>query len=137
MHYSASLCRGTKLFDLSGRVAIVTGASKGLGEAIALGLASAGADLVIVSRKIEEIKHIKDTGAAVAERLTGAVLTNNPGAWQYQELIDLGTVTAITEPVCWHRVKQNNVWGPWYPKEGYVTPSKFGGQPASTMALLA
>jgi len=70
MHYSTSLCRGTKLFDLSGRVALVTGASKGLGEAIALGLASAGADLVIVSRKIEEITAVasnisKQTGQRV------------------------------------------------------------------------
>lgn len=70
MHYSATLCRGTKLFDLSGRVALVTGASKGLGEAIALGLASAGADLVIVSRKIEEISAVasnisKQTGRRV------------------------------------------------------------------------
>jgi len=55
MHYPDSLCRGTKLFDLTGQVALVTGASKGLGEAIALGLAAAGADLVIVSRKVDEI----------------------------------------------------------------------------------
>jgi len=41
---------GIKLFDLQGRVALVTGGSKGLGQAMAEGLASAGADLVIVSR---------------------------------------------------------------------------------------
>lgn len=41
---------GIKLFDLTGRVAIVTGGSKGLGEAIAAGLASAGARLLIVAR---------------------------------------------------------------------------------------
>ncbi|MFV0442913.1 MAG: SDR family NAD(P)-dependent oxidoreductase [Planctomycetaceae bacterium] len=41
---------GIKLFDLSGRVAIVTGGSKGLGEAMAEGLASAGADVVLASR---------------------------------------------------------------------------------------
>ncbi len=45
---------GIKLFDLTGKVAIVTGASKGLGQAMAAGLASAGADLVITSRHLDE-----------------------------------------------------------------------------------
>nr|WP_172839165.1 2-dehydro-3-deoxy-D-gluconate 5-dehydrogenase KduD [Thermanaeromonas toyohensis] len=38
------------LFSLHGKVAIVTGASRGIGQAIAVGLARAGADLVITSR---------------------------------------------------------------------------------------
>ncbi len=40
----------SELFDLSGRVAIVTGASRGLGQQLARALARAGADLVITSR---------------------------------------------------------------------------------------
>jgi NAD(P)-dependent dehydrogenase (short-subunit alcohol dehydrogenase family) len=43
------------LFDLSGRRALVTGGSKGLGRAIARGLAQAGADVVIVSRHEDEL----------------------------------------------------------------------------------
>jgi NAD(P)-dependent dehydrogenase (short-subunit alcohol dehydrogenase family) len=39
-----------RLFDLSGRVAIVTGASRGLGQYLARALAKAGADLVLTSR---------------------------------------------------------------------------------------
>jgi 2-deoxy-D-gluconate 3-dehydrogenase len=39
-----------QLFDLSGKVAVVTGANKGLGRGMALGLAEAGADIVAVHR---------------------------------------------------------------------------------------
>jgi NAD(P)-dependent dehydrogenase (short-subunit alcohol dehydrogenase family) len=42
-----------KLFDLSGRVAIVTGGSTGLGFQMATGLAEMGANLVLCARKIE------------------------------------------------------------------------------------
>ena len=42
---------GIKLFDLSGKTAIVTGGSKGLGLAMAAGLASAGANIMLVNRK--------------------------------------------------------------------------------------
>ena len=51
---SAEKLPGIKQFDLTGRVAIVTGGSKGLGEAMAAGLASAGADLLIASRHLGE-----------------------------------------------------------------------------------
>lgn len=43
-----------KLFDLTGRVAVVTGGNRGLGKEMALGLASAGADIVVIARKIEK-----------------------------------------------------------------------------------
>ena len=46
---------GIKLFDLSGRAAIVTGGSKGLGQAMAAALASAGADVLLTSRHSEEV----------------------------------------------------------------------------------
>ena len=45
---------GIKQFDLTGRAAIVTGGSKGLGQAMAAGLASAGADVLLVSRNLGE-----------------------------------------------------------------------------------
>jgi NAD(P)-dependent dehydrogenase (short-subunit alcohol dehydrogenase family) len=43
------------LFDLTGRVALVTGGSKGLGKAMARGFAQAGADVVVSSRHEEEL----------------------------------------------------------------------------------
>jgi NAD(P)-dependent dehydrogenase (short-subunit alcohol dehydrogenase family) len=55
------------LFNLSGKVALVTGGSKGLGKAMARGLAEFGADIVISSRHEEELRPaldeiLKDTG---------------------------------------------------------------------------
>jgi NAD(P)-dependent dehydrogenase (short-subunit alcohol dehydrogenase family) len=44
-----------KLFDLSGKVALVTGGSRGLGKAMAHGLAENGADIVISSRHEDEL----------------------------------------------------------------------------------
>jgi gluconate 5-dehydrogenase len=54
---------GIKLFDLSGRSAIITGGSKGLGLAMAAGLASAGANVILVNRNAAE-------GADAAEELS-------------------------------------------------------------------
>lgn len=42
-------------FDLSGRRALVTGASRGIGQAIAVALAQAGADIAITARTIEAL----------------------------------------------------------------------------------
>lgn len=47
---SVSDLPGIKLFDLSGKVAVITAGSKGLGLAMAAGLASAGANIVLVNR---------------------------------------------------------------------------------------
>lgn len=41
------------LFDLVGKRAVVTGASRGIGEAIATRLAEHGANLVVASRKLD------------------------------------------------------------------------------------
>jgi 2-deoxy-D-gluconate 3-dehydrogenase len=51
-------------FDLTGRVAIVTGANTGLGQAIAVGLAQAGADIVAVGRTApaETLAMVRGTG---------------------------------------------------------------------------
>ncbi|MFE5278606.1 2-dehydro-3-deoxy-D-gluconate 5-dehydrogenase KduD, partial [Bacillus cereus] len=51
-------------FDLKGKLAIVTGASQGLGKGIAMGLAKAGSDVVIIDRKKNEetVKEIELLG---------------------------------------------------------------------------
>ncbi|AIY06666.1 2-deoxy-D-gluconate 3-dehydrogenase [Planococcus sp. PAMC 21323] len=44
----------SSLFDLTGKTAVVTGGNRGLGKEIALGLAEAGANIVVIARKIDE-----------------------------------------------------------------------------------
>lgn len=51
---------GIKQFDLTGKVAIITGGSKGLGFAMAAGLASAGADVLLASRNLAEAQAAAD-----------------------------------------------------------------------------
>ena len=51
---------GIAQFDLTDRLALVTGGSKGLGAAMATGLASAGADLVLVSRHFDEAQALAE-----------------------------------------------------------------------------
>ena len=60
---SQELLPGIKQFDLTGKSAIVTGGSKGLGLAMAAGLASAGANVMLVNRNAEE-------GATAAQELS-------------------------------------------------------------------
>lgn len=47
-------------FDLDNKIAIVTGASRGIGQSIAKGLAAHGATVFCTSRKIEELNKVKD-----------------------------------------------------------------------------
>lgn len=49
----------TDLFDLTGKVAVVTGTSRGLGQYMARALAGAGADLVITSRRPGTLRHFQ------------------------------------------------------------------------------
>lgn len=55
-------------FDLSGKVAVVTGASSGLGVAFAKGLAEAGADVAIGARRVEKLEATKRLVEAAGRR---------------------------------------------------------------------
>jgi NAD(P)-dependent dehydrogenase (short-subunit alcohol dehydrogenase family) len=118
------------LFDLSGRQAIVTGASRGIGLAIAQGLAGRGASVVITGRKA-------DTLAAAAEQLRAGGATVQPIvchqgdptaiASLFEQLDHLGTpaeivvINAATNPVmgpllqtdlaAWQKIVEVNLTG--------------------------
>ncbi len=55
----------SKLFDLAGKTAVVVGGTSGIGLALAIGLAEAGADVVATSRRAEQV----DQAAAAIEAL--------------------------------------------------------------------
>ncbi|MEQ3549524.1 glucose 1-dehydrogenase [Pseudonocardia nematodicida] len=75
-------------FDLTGKVALVTGGSRGLGRAMVDGLARAGADVVIASRKLDSCEQ----AAAEVERDTGRTalpLAAHVGRWdELEPLLD-------------------------------------------------
>ncbi|NQU76141.1 MAG: glucose 1-dehydrogenase [Planctomycetes bacterium] len=121
------------LFDLTGRVAIVTGGSRGLGKEMALALAEAGAELVITSRSESDIL----AAAAEIAEATGrtvcpfaADVTDGPGveglvaaAMERFGRIDILVNNAginIREPIekitdeHWLQVQQVNVTGVFY-----------------------
>jgi NAD(P)-dependent dehydrogenase (short-subunit alcohol dehydrogenase family) len=61
-------------FDLSGKVAMVTGASRGLGQYFSRALARAGADLVITSRTLESLDQTKTDIQAMGRKALPCVL---------------------------------------------------------------
>ena len=81
----------TQLFDLDGKVALVTGASRGIGEAIAKLLAQQGAHVIVSSRKIDGCQ-------AVADAITAAGGKASAMACHIGEMEQIiATVAAIRE----------------------------------------
>jgi NAD(P)-dependent dehydrogenase (short-subunit alcohol dehydrogenase family) len=75
------------LFDLTGRVAVVTGGTRGLGLAMVRAFASAGADVVVVSRKPEACNEV--VAALRSEGLKAAACACHVGHWdELEPLVD-------------------------------------------------
>jgi len=83
---------GKDRFSLAGRLSIVTGASRGLGQAIALGFAEAGSDLVLVSRSQEGLERV-----AIQARTCGRQVLTIPAdvsrSEQVEEVVRLAVET--------------------------------------------
>ena len=76
------------LFDLSGKSALITGGSKGLGKAMARGFAEAGADVLISSRHDDELR------AAAAEIANGLDVEVE---WMVCDMTDRAAVKALAD----------------------------------------
>ncbi len=120
------------MFKLDGRVAVVTGASRGLGKAIALALAGAGADLVLAARTREAL----DETAGEVERLGCRALAVPTDVTRWEDMQHLAEATdgeygrvdvlvnnsgivvegplLETDPADWHRVVDTNLHGVFY-----------------------
>jgi NAD(P)-dependent dehydrogenase (short-subunit alcohol dehydrogenase family) len=70
----------TDLFDMSGKVAVVTGGSRGLGREMVLAFAERGADVVIASRKLENCEAVADEVRALGRR--ALPLAYHAASWQ-------------------------------------------------------
>jgi len=77
---TASMARGgsggaqsSGLFDLTGKTALVTGASSGLGRSMAAALASAGAHVILAARRVEKLQEAKDEIEALPTSSSGCV----------------------------------------------------------------
>ncbi|HVN38874.1 MAG TPA: SDR family oxidoreductase [Myxococcota bacterium] len=118
------------LFDLSGRVAIVTGGTRGIGRAIAEGFAAAGAKVVVASRKAEACA---ETEAALRAKgyealgvpthlgsldALGPLVEKTVDRFGRLDIVVNNAATALTEPIgrftqpAWDKVFEVDLRGP-------------------------
>ncbi|MCB1490742.1 MAG: SDR family oxidoreductase [Rhodobiaceae bacterium] len=141
------------LFGLKGRTALVTGASRGIGQAIAVGLAQAGAEIVAVSRSAaalgETARAVEAAGqachvltadvadcasidalfAAIAEKgLTSDILVNNAGMEEVRTSADV-------DEALWDRIVDTNLKGAFFVAQGFAKPLLATGRGGSLINL--
>ena len=142
-----------QLFDLRGRKALVTGASRGIGQAIAIALADAGADVAITARDgasltetsaaitakgreavplaldVRDVERCR-AGVAEAAALLGGldVLVNNAG---YEEICP----SLDVEEALWDKIVSTNLKGAFFCAQAAARHMQAGGKGGSIINL--
>jgi NAD(P)-dependent dehydrogenase (short-subunit alcohol dehydrogenase family) len=137
--------RISRLFGLEGRIAIVTGATRGIGRAIAEGFVDAGAIVVVVSRKTEAVNETVEalrarggTALGVAAHLGDLddirrIVEDTVREFGSIDILVNNAATALAQPLgsltaeAWAKVNDVNLRGPVFLIEGalpYLLESK-------------
>jgi NAD(P)-dependent dehydrogenase (short-subunit alcohol dehydrogenase family) len=103
--------RLNKLFQLDGRIALVTGASKGIGEAMARGLAEFGARVVVCSRKQEAVDEVASRFRADGLEATG-IAANMGNIGDIHALVDSTVAAYGGLDIIINNAAANPVFGP-------------------------
>jgi len=129
-----------QMFSLDGRTALVTGASRGIGAALAAGLAEAGADVVLLARQVEDLAEtarlveahgrralsvacdVGDVasidaafGAVEAAGLSPSILVNNAGIERVRPAAEVDEAT-------WDAIVDTNLKGAFFVARAFARP---------------
>lgn len=141
------------LFDLQGSTAIVTGASRGIGQTLATGLAAAGADLILTARSDSSLQELSATvksmgrqchvypldvtrtasieqlfAALKADGITADILVNNAGTEQVCPSVDV-------DEALWDSINNTNLKGAFFVAQHFARALLASGQPGSIINM--
>lgn len=140
-------------FSLQGKLALVTGASRGIGRAIAQGLADAGADVIAVARSTAALSEISNSvrsagrqchvleadvlepdsvqalfDAIAANHLLPDILVNNAGT-------ESVCPSADVDEALWDQIVNTNLKGAFFIAQGFARPLLGKGKPGSIINM--